>query len=45
MMRMCVCVCMLRLIHYIVATIAAESPARIIAAVLYSSTRIAHLTS
>ena len=34
-MRMCVCVCMLRLIHYIVATIAAESPARIIAAVLY----------
>ena len=34
-MRMCVCVCMLRLTHYIVATIAAESPARIIAAVLY----------
>ena len=34
-MRVYVCVCMLRLIHYIVATIAAESPARIIAAVLY----------
>ena len=34
-MRMCMCVCMLRLTHYIVATIAAESPARIIAAVLY----------
>ena len=34
-MCVCVCVCMLRLIHYIVAAIAAESPARIIAAVLY----------
>ena len=42
---MCVCVCMLRLIHYIVAAIAAESPARIIAAVLYPhNTTSQHIT-
>ena len=44
-MRMCVCVRMLWLTHNIVAAIAAESPARIIAAVPYPhNTTPQHIT-
>ena len=43
--HVCVCVCMLWLTHNIAVAIAAESPARIIAAVLYPhNTTSQHIT-